>query len=168
MIDLINVVKTYSSLCSFVEDGQLAIALNAIGGVHLKAARYVLDEIHYTSNSREAVNRVLTHLEAAHIAFRDLWESDSLTGQYHRLIDSLKDTRVCCLIAVCYKFLGNEQRLVSRALDNAEQALNVYFYETDNKDRILLRIVNPFGYIDAVRHKYDYDEKKVENKSLRI
>ncbi|MEM9276428.1 MAG: hypothetical protein AAGA80_26280 [Cyanobacteria bacterium P01_F01_bin.143] len=126
--NLLPYIGTSKKVFSFISGGSFQVALNAIGSVHLSAAEDVIKKIEFSSDPREAVNRVLSCLEITHISLNRTWNSKILSNLLiaDAGIAALKDTQVCCLIAMCHKYLGDDKKIIMQAIHDAQKALAFY------------------------------------------
>jgi len=115
MIDLVTAAKSTQAVLIFIQKGYFSQTLEIIGGVHLRAAQDTMQKFRYASHPREAVNRALTHLETAHVSFRDHWRNDALFHEYKTMKASCRDVWTCMLIALCHKALGDDERVIESA-----------------------------------------------------
>ncbi len=152
MIDLFSLAKSANEAISFVTGQAFLAALDAIGGVHMQAAQDAFRKVPQSQNPREAMNRALCHLEAAHVAFRGSWST--LMARYLRpvicLYQASKDVYTCCFIALIHRLLGDDDRLVIQAIRLAEEAFAVAAPGPPDVPRLVLYLVNPLNAIDAL------------------
>jgi hypothetical protein len=109
-----------------------------------------MDKVGYSANPREAVNRALTQLEIAHIAFQEHWSSDRLLDEYGTTKTSCRDAWTCILIAMCHKALGDDTKLIEAACDNAQHAMDYHCrFDDDNNrpPRAYVALANPLTWI---------------------
>ena len=157
-------VRTASAIYSFLSGGMYIQALDTIGGVHIEAVKREVEKLNHAANKREAVNRILTHLGAAHVALEKSWRSP-VTSNF-RLVRAetvaSQDIKVCCLIAMCHKLLGDSQASIENAISDARKAYD--FLEPENvslgkNGAYLFNIVSPLTYIDLMRPENGLDKK---------
>lgn len=121
---LVSLAGQATTVHSVVFSDSLGVALSAIGDVHTEAAEKVLRQDRSQSNGREILNRVMAHLETAHIAYRRKWEGAWRKALrpvvYGRIIE--RDVYVCCLLATCHKALGDSDVVVRGYLEDAKRA----------------------------------------------
>lgn len=151
MIDLLQIAKFSGSINSLLTGGALETAFQAISVVELKAAKDAFQAINKSKNPREALNRVLTHLETAHISLQKSWSFPGIRfTRMTRAIDAaLWDAYTCCLIATIHKALGDNQDLIVRAFGWADNALR--FEESiGDYEEGLISLFNPIAYFDII------------------
>jgi hypothetical protein len=121
MVDIIAAIKMGKSLADFVEGGPLASALSDIG---LRAATNALDKIPHSRAPAPHVWSAVNHLEGAEAALAGTLERHGqkmLWGRSVRLQHlEYKRQYVLCLMAVCYRYLG-EHPLADRAFHAARE-----------------------------------------------
>jgi hypothetical protein len=140
MLDLLSLSKSAGTAVSFVTGGAFLTALDAIGGVHMQAAQDAFRAVPLSKSPREAMNRALCHLEAAHVAFRSWWTS-SLADLFRRVkcsVQADKDIRTCCLMALIHRLLGDDDSLVLQAINLAEEAYGHLYKYKDGKPMTVL------------------------------
>ncbi|MFG6100535.1 hypothetical protein SPB21_35180 [Leptothoe sp. ISB3NOV94-8A] len=139
--DLVPFVGTSAKIVTFFSGGSFGAALDAVSGVHASAAKDVMRKIDFSANPREAVNRVLTHLEAAHVAFYRIWNSpiSSAVLPVRVYYAAKKDMEVCCLMAMCHKFLGDDNRIIMQALSDARKPIDYGLERMGEGDRLNVR-----------------------------
>jgi hypothetical protein len=151
MIDLLSLTKSASSAASLVTGEAFMTALDAIGGVHMQAAQDAFRKVAQSNNPREAMNRALCHLEAAHAAFRGSWSSSTV---YFRPVkcgeQAEKDIDTCCLMALIHLLLRDDDGLVIHAIRLADEAYAFLDGKGATRLRMFAAIVNPLNVIDAV------------------
>ena len=160
MLEVLTFARSASSAVSFVTGDAFLTALDAIGGVHMQAAQDAFRKVPHSHNPREAMNRALCHLEAAHVAFRGWWSSS--TAQFFRLgkcvSQAQKDVNTCSLIALIHHLLGDDQSLVSQAIRHAEEAHEAEFpsekpVSVKGVFGALASGLNPLIFVDAAAIK---------------
>ncbi len=149
-VELVNAAKTAKTLSAFVEEGGFSTALRAVGDANMRAAEKIISELNSFANTKDAMNRALGQLEVAHEAFRERWLSDKLFQMFGTEQTALKDVWVCCLIAVCHKYLKNKS-LVSNILQEGQEALNRVYGSNISNTRYILELANPKFYYDNFR-----------------
>ncbi|GEM_PF-2706861 len=116
---LVTATKTVLSLKKFVEGSPIVDAIEKIGENETNAAMDALKSAKYAQDYNLAVNRALVHLESAHqhlkAASKDI--QFMRAGQTYVAID--KDRDVCCLRALCHKYLGDNQEQINICLQDA-------------------------------------------------
>jgi hypothetical protein len=111
---LIVTAKSVQSISGFISSQGLREALSSVvGDVHLNAAKLALETATTAVRPTDRINSVITHLEAAHVAYA------SVHSQAHNMLRGLdrqqmsnaveKDVWVCSLLALCYASLGESQ-----------------------------------------------------------
>lgn len=122
--------KNYTALKSFVEGENLKIAVSGIvGDIHLEAAKYALETAEVSVSPRDRVKSAITHLEAAHIAFKQIHDQHKNPLTYLPRINSiecaaLKDAFVLCIMACCYTYL-KDLAPSAKVLNLAEKAFAI-------------------------------------------
>lgn len=111
---LIAFAKCTQNIADFVSSPDLNEVISTIiGDVHVDAARLALDTAKITSNPRERLNSVITHLEAAHSAYARIYINATFIqlSYNHVELDCIvsRDAWVCCVMALCYARLGEFQ-----------------------------------------------------------
>jgi len=170
MLGLLSLGKSANEAVSFVTGESFLAALDAIGGVHTQAAQDAFRKVPQSQNPREAMNRALCHLEAAHVAFRGSWSS---MARYLRpirgMIQAGKDVNTCCFIALIHRLLGDDDRLVIQAIRLAEEAFAVEMPATSKSPLVLLEVVvalaNPLTLIDCIYDQFQY-ERALEKQGI--
>jgi predicted transcriptional regulator len=164
MFNIIAVVKSATTINGLVSEEAFKAALETFALEELNAAKEALSKVEYSSSPRESLNRVLTHLESAHIALHKSWNSPFINVARHYKAEwhALLDARVCCLIAVCHFALQDSEKLISDALIAAEEAIQ---YEKKKGIVDLLQYINPAALVDLFtndeinnRHQLVIDE----------
>lgn len=82
-------------------------ALENIGSDELNAAIRALNSAKYY---RDAINRALGHLESAQQHFKRLESENGYEAKYFV---------ICCIMALCHKYLSDNQELIDECLLNA-------------------------------------------------
>ena len=126
---LITAAKSVADLRDFVGGSGIQDILSAIGDTELSAARRALSERASSGAAyRSQVWLAVGHLQSAHEAFRashnrplaaSILRSATRLGSW--MITVRKDLWVCCLLALCYAYLG-EKESARRALADAKFA----------------------------------------------
>jgi|688.fasta_scaffold94223_6 hypothetical protein len=136
MDTLINASVSCSSLKLFFESSTAYKELLKIADAELKAASGVLRGIEYSANKREAINRVLVHLESSHELYLAGWSSyvtevnivnatNKGLGLFNFHEMRYKDYFVCCFMSLAHKYLGDHFNLIEEKLIFAEDAITV-------------------------------------------
>ncbi|WP_047451325.1 hypothetical protein [Alistipes sp. ZOR0009] len=146
---LITIAKSANSIHSLLTGGAFGEALNAIALVELEAARNAYQSVSQSKQPREALNRVLTHLESAHVAFRKTWSTTGLrVSRYAKAsFVALWDAYVCCLMAAIHKALGDNNQLLMRSFKWGEDAIQ-FEKSLGEYEEGIIALVNPMTYID--------------------
>jgi hypothetical protein len=101
-----NAVQNYMTVVGFVDNGELDTILSSIGDVHFEAAKEALAKMGTARNKKAPVQSAITHLEAAHIAYRKLHDgegADFRAASYALGVNM--DMYTLCLMATCYMYL---------------------------------------------------------------
>lgn len=122
-MDLLAAVRTDSAMRAFVENGGLSATLSEIHGEHISGAQEALKCLQQGENPRSVIKRVLDYLQAAHVFFRSSWKDNRRFNLNCNLEIENADLWVCCLAAVCHKYLGDDPRMIEEKLVAAGQAL---------------------------------------------
>ncbi|MCL6590700.1 MAG: hypothetical protein K6U80_12175 [Firmicutes bacterium] len=118
-------------------------ALEDIGTDELNAAKRAVNSAKYSQYYRDAINRALCHLESAQQHFKRL---ESEYAKYFL---------ICCIMALCHKYLGDNQELIDECLLNAwykvgrEGTLNELQFEEFCKN---------LGYTPLKKSEIDYSD----------
>jgi hypothetical protein len=132
LASLITVAKNMKAISDFIYGKGLNQAVSDIvGDIHINAAKLALETARIAVNQKDRINSVITHLEAAHIAYSK--NLKQYQGKYAKLgYDSLsivetyhKNVLVCCLMALCYASLG-ESRAARNSVTRAESYLALF------------------------------------------
>lgn len=126
--ELIAAAKNATALAQFISDGGLEAAIaTVVGDIHTDAAKLALSMSSTSNSPSDRVRSAITHLEAAHVAYRTIVESamNSWLGPYPRVMKvaaaANKNAWVCSLMAVCYAHLGDAPA-VARSIEMAREA----------------------------------------------
>ncbi len=136
MDTLINACISHSSLKLFFENSTAYKELLKIADAELKAALGILRKIEYSNNKREAINRVLGHLESSHELYLAGWSSyltevniANATNKglglfnFHQM--RYKDYFVSCFMSLTHKYLDDHVNLIEEKLMFAEDAITI-------------------------------------------
>ncbi|NEP01362.1 MAG: hypothetical protein F6K58_22445 [Symploca sp. SIO2E9] len=123
---LISYAKTAQGIYNFFAKDSITEALESIGGVHLDAAKNTINKINFASNPMEAVNRTLGHLEDTQAAYMRILKSNTILVRnwYKHKKIQIEYINVCCLIAMCHKFLGDGDQVINLILNDAQNVLD--------------------------------------------
>lgn len=117
-------VESYNSVVSFVEKRGLTEMLDTIGNVHFEAATNALEKRSMAVDKFAPVRSAITHLEAAHVAFKRIHQSH----RYFRVVTwklaGFKDVWTLALMATCYLYLKE----ITLAKQKAEEAKTVLYH----------------------------------------
>lgn len=120
-VTLIMAANNIQEIIAFVSGNGLKEAIcTIIGDIHLEAALLALETSLILDKPNDRINSVITHLEAAHVAFLHIHDkADNFVDKYfdYQIIRNAvaKDAWVCCIMALCYASL-NEKRAVEKCL----------------------------------------------------
>jgi hypothetical protein len=162
-IDLTVVAKNAKSVHSFIDDGTLFQVLETLGDVEYEAAKEAFEKVKRAKDKRAQLWSVVTHLETAHKAFEKAWRSPY--RKYFKMVSFMetveKDQITLALMAVCYRYLG-EEKLV---LDTCEKVIEAW--EKSNYSNmveagfaILTANFDPKAWMEAV--KEEFQEKPIK------
>jgi|GEM_PF-3014803 len=118
---LIMAANNIQEIIAFVSGTGLKESISTIvGDIHLEAALLALETSLVLNKPSDRINSVITHLEAAHIAFSHIHDKvDNLVDRnfdYQTIRNAVaKDAWVCCIMALCYASL-NEKRALEKCL----------------------------------------------------
>jgi len=108
-----------------------------IGDVHLDAAKVALEASRNSTMPRDRINSVITHLEAAHVSYARIHGNrgyvERNAGWLAIVSSASKDVWICCLMALCYAWLGDPKMvdhsitLANRAFINKNRLYNQKF-----------------------------------------
>ena len=120
---LLTAARTVSSLVDYARNGSFSDLLADCG---LEAARDALTKADMAQDPTAQIWSAINHLEAAHAALEKSYKGrmnffSSLATWTDCILQSDKDRLVLCIMAACYKIVG-EDALCLRCLDKAEQA----------------------------------------------
>jgi hypothetical protein len=121
---LISALKTINTLKSFVMGGGIE---DLFGDIELAASKDALNKAKIAKDPRAQVWLAVSHLESAHRAYLGVykdkaawWNPQSVSNRY--IEAAYKDRWTMCLMAVCYKFLG-ESALIDKAIGQAKNEI---------------------------------------------
>jgi hypothetical protein len=130
-LSLITFARSAKTISDFAFGPGIKDAVSAIvGDVHVNAAKLALETAGHAVDRNARVNSVITHLEAAHTAYANIYNQagfikENTDWQACRNA-RFKDVWVCCVMALCYAAQG-EHWAVMNSLTLAERAF-------ENKD----------------------------------
>ena len=113
--NLSQITKCVKDIAGFLEGGDLAEALEAIGNHELDAAAYIIKNLGKFNDKSDAVNRAIGHLESA---VRHFW---GMTNKYNKISGNLQKNIVfgsnkaywtCCLTAICHSYLRDDRKII--------------------------------------------------------
>jgi hypothetical protein len=143
-----DAAENLATIKRFVETGQGERLLSEFGEVELEAAKLALSSANIARNPAQEVQGAVTHLQSAHVALKRTYS----TKKFITLPDEAKaantDIWVCCLMAVCYRYLGEDQ-LVQSCLDMAQQAMRVVHVPVFGKGGVIMRMTTIKYYKQA-------------------
>jgi hypothetical protein len=172
VIDIMASLKAARTIGAFVETGQLEAALSDIG---MAAAVNALQKVPHADQRNMPVWSAVNHLEGAEAALvaalrrraKLIFWANPLRGE---VLDE-KRKYVLCLMAICYRYLREEQ-LALQALERAGEEVNEDPFDMAN-ERLLntwgfLLLVNPLTYIGLARRGelLDLQEVKAQIQAL--
>jgi len=161
-MELIQLLKTNMTVKKLLDGDAFSKALDAIAGVDISNAKYVIKNHTKYANPREALNAALDNLIHAHIALEkkySSWHAKYILG-LSIMFPQTTDAYICCLIAILHKKLGNSKKLIEESVDWAEKALY------DNRCpsfRAALDLFNPIFWFRSITSKTNIDIDKIEN-----
>jgi len=127
---LCSVGQTSSSISSFFDTSRCYSILQEVADAELNAADDLLHRLSEFTNKKDALNRVLSHLESAHQLHRKSWANfdKNVIGNTVNEIDGFiharyKDAFVCCSIAIVHRYLGESKDTINYYLELAEDAV---------------------------------------------
>jgi hypothetical protein len=160
-LELLTLIQNTQDLISFVEGDGLIEALEAIGDVALTAAQAELRNASYAYKPEDRIKAAVVHLGTAQIAFHKAYGSS--ISQQPKWEHAPKDAYACCLLAVCYQYLGEPllrdqylekaRRAYYDSLVSHEDGLTLSFALTTMK--IWVNLVNPVCWYKAVAAYFD-------------
>jgi hypothetical protein len=120
---LFEVVSTARGLRDYILNGEMA---SLLGELELTAAQEALNKATLARDPESQVWSAVNHLESAHVGFRSTYKGQgrwyhSAATRCAQEVAAAKDRWVLCLMACCYKLLG-EPKLCLKALELAEEA----------------------------------------------
>jgi hypothetical protein len=129
---LVKVAEDAKKIFDFVYGNDLKEAVSTIvGDIHVDAAMLALETAKIAVNPRDRINSVITHLEAAHVAYARNHDVQSFGSFFRQGLDYAqiekarqRDVWVCCVMALCYASLG-ERQAVASSLTLAEKAFGI-------------------------------------------
>jgi hypothetical protein len=129
-MDMSSLIKATKEVRKFVEVGGLAEALSVFGDVEHKAAQEVLRTLHLAEDKRAHVHEAVVHLRSAHSAYEEAIRlATSGIKKYLTMykIKSIFSKAILshCLMAVCYRYLG-EKALMQETIDRAIEIERTY------------------------------------------
>jgi hypothetical protein len=112
-VSLYEAATNLHHLIRFIEGADFIDALDAIGDTAFKAAKLAMTNARKTKDrkrKREEVTLAVGHLQSAHCAYHSIWTKydGTLSKPFTITIAAKKDSYACSLMALCYRYLGDE------------------------------------------------------------
>ena len=129
--DLTSVSSSISKISDFFNTSRCYTVLKKVANAEVDAAYDILYRLDEFADERQALNRVLGHLESAHQLHRQSWYntySENMIGNTINALDGFfgaryRDMFVCCYIAILHKYLGESNNTIRHYLEQAEDAV---------------------------------------------
>lgn len=107
---LLEAAKAGKSVQNFVEGGALVTVLSAFGNIEYVAARGPVADLALPRNPEGPPWSAVNHLQSAHMAYRAVYAGRAGVKAYLGAVTNTvalnKDLFTLCLMAVCYRYLG--------------------------------------------------------------
>ena len=147
--ELVKAGETIESITQFVEGGTLLSILDAIGDIHFAAAKETLRNARHAADTKAEYRSAKDHLIVARNVYRKMWQSTTVGGIIQEITAIAARSRpydmecvTCCLIALCYEYLG-DRKLSAQYLDTAGEVIEA-------RDRLEDRYMT--SGLDAIHH----------------
>jgi hypothetical protein len=159
-------LKAVKTIADFVETGQLEEALSDIG---MAAAVNALQKVPHTDQPGMQVWSAVNHLEGAEAALTAALRRRAKLMFWANPLrqDDLEEKRryVLCLMAICYRYLRQEQ-LALQALERVFEDVFEAPFDEDNETLLwtwgFLLVANPLTWIGLARRGNQLNHREVE------
>jgi hypothetical protein len=157
-----SAVSNYSQLIKFVDGKSLIQIFSAIGDTHYQAAQNALYKRENAKDKKAPVNSAISHLEAAHVAYREIYSGDRYFRAISWRLAGYKDVWTLSLMATCYMYL-HELDLAKDSVNSAGHILDhinnppVTTVKTIRGDRspeaweVPTSLINPFEWMQLTK-----------------
>lgn len=148
---LVDISKKASKISEFVLGNGLKDSIASVtGDIHLDAAKLALESSKFSVAPEDRIKSVITHLEASHIAYSRIHKNvnNFIARNHHPFkfyVAVAKDAWICCLMAICYKYLADEP-MVIYSISLAKKAFENHPGNYDESVAIALA-GGPLGYL---------------------
>jgi hypothetical protein len=152
MIDWVSVAKTAVALKAFIEEGEFVKTLSVIGGNHMESASEIIQDLKFAKDRKASINRAMGHFESAQKDFRYLYTHKCYYGRtYICQRYRVDDFKICCLMAICHRYLGDSWYIIQKWLARAYEAFLCDCWSVPDSDFYvatakMLDMFNPFSY----------------------
>jgi hypothetical protein len=146
--NVLQVVNSFLELKGFVENDFSKI-LMAIGDLHFEAAACDLKDSILEKNPREGINRCLTNLRTAQVAYKKGWTQISLNNT-NRMMNLEMFLLTSCYMVICHAYLKNNEN-VEKLL--SEMKKEVDHYKSNKAGDLLITFIgifNPLTWVSAL------------------